>query len=307
MAAGNKLFQRYLWLVDTIYSAGEITREEIDRRWARSAYNDDKESCYTRRNFFRHRDAIYEMFGIDIACDKSRGNVYYIKNLGDLKDGGMRAWLIDTFAVSNMVNLAGGLQDRIEFEQIPEGSRYLSQIVSAMKESRKLMVTYQRFDRPEPHTFLLSPYSLKVSKQRWYMVGKPDDHPEETEPRVYALDRVKDMAITDKLYVMPRGFDVREFFRYQFGVDRSNRQAETIRIRVKSLTANYLRTLPIHSSQYEEERNEQYSIFRYELAPTYDFVQELRKHGPTLEVLAPESLRERMRKDAEECREMYGH
>ena len=37
----SKLFQRLIWLVDTIYSAGKITHDEIDRRWANSQYKDD--------------------------------------------------------------------------------------------------------------------------------------------------------------------------------------------------------------------------------------------------------------------------
>ena len=40
MSASNKLFQRMIWLVATFYSAGEITREEIDRRRVGSPYDE---------------------------------------------------------------------------------------------------------------------------------------------------------------------------------------------------------------------------------------------------------------------------
>ena len=40
MGAQNKLFTRMIWLIDTVYSAGHIKMAEIDRKWARSAYND---------------------------------------------------------------------------------------------------------------------------------------------------------------------------------------------------------------------------------------------------------------------------
>ena len=46
-------------------------------------------------------------------------------------------------------------------------------------------------------------------------------------------------------------------------------------------------TLPFHGSQFELERNDEYSIFGFYVAPTYDFIQELRKFGSTLEVLEP--------------------
>lgn len=49
MAAQNKLFQRQIWLVDTIYSAGEITREEIDCRWVGSPYDDERDTLQSAR------------------------------------------------------------------------------------------------------------------------------------------------------------------------------------------------------------------------------------------------------------------
>jgi predicted DNA-binding transcriptional regulator YafY len=60
-----------------------------------------------------------------------------------------------------------------------------------------------------------------------------------------------------------------------------------------------LRTLPLHASQTEIEHQEQYSIFRYNLVPAFEFKQELRKHGSVLEVLKPQWLRDEFRKDLE--------
>ena len=48
MASINQ-FKRYLWLVDVIYSAGEITREEIDRRWVGSPYDDERDTLQSAR------------------------------------------------------------------------------------------------------------------------------------------------------------------------------------------------------------------------------------------------------------------
>lgn len=304
MAAQNKLFQRLIWLVDTIYSAGQITREEIDRRWAQSAYNDMHESEYGERNFHRHRETIFELFGIEIVCNRTTRQ-YSIGSLGDAESDGVRAWLVNTFAIKNMVNIAGEMRDRIIFEQIPGGSQYLSLIVNAMKESKKLQVTYQGFYRSEPHTFLLAPYCLKIFKQRWYMVGKPDDHPEEKEPRVYALDRVHSINTTDQPFKLPKNFSTTKFFDGCFGVDRSQTQIQDIRIRTGAATANFIRTLPLHSSQQEVERTAEHSVFVFRLAPTYDFIQELRKHGPYLEVLEPAELREQFRQDLQSALEQY--
>lgn len=305
MAAQNKLFQRLIWLVDTIYSAGHITREEIDRRWMNSRYNDMKEDEYGERNFHRHRETIAELFGIDIVCNRTTKE-YSIEGLDDAKGKGIRTWLMNTFAINNVVNLSGGLQDRIIFEQIPEGARFLSTIVNAMREGRQLYASYQGFKRPEPHSFLLAPYCLKVFKQRWYLVGKPEDHTEEQEPRVYALDRMKELTQTDKTFRLPKDFKPSLFFRSQYGVDRSLCEAEKIVVRVTEYDANFLRSLPLHDSQTEMKTEDGFVYFCFYVAPTYDFEMELRKFGSNLEVIEPVSFRDKFREDAEKLKRMYG-
>ncbi len=101
------LFNRYIWLVDNIYRAGSrgITLDEINRRWERSQYNDDR-SAYPERTFHRHKNAIKEMFDIDIVCDK-RTKAYMIENADDIERGGVRSWLLNTFAMNNLINTTG--------------------------------------------------------------------------------------------------------------------------------------------------------------------------------------------------------
>ena len=303
MGAQNKLFHRLIWLIDTVYSAKRIKIGEIDKRWQRSHYN-DKHERYCDRTLRRHRETITELFGIEIACDDTT-NEYYIAEQGDIGGKGIRAWLVDTFAISNMVNLAGDMKNRIIFENIPEGSRFLSTIVSAMKEGRYLYATYQGFNRAEPHSFLLAPYCLRVNLQRWYLVGKPEDHPEETEPRVYALDRMKDLVQVDKPFELPKTFKAEEFFTNQYGIDRSITEPLDIRIKVNAYDAKFLRSLPLHHSQREVEQNDQYVTFTYRIAPTYDFIMELRKFGSKLEVLEPASLREKFKEEYAKLGEIY--
>lgn len=305
MAAQNKLFQRLIWLADTVYSAKHITMDEIDSRWSKSPYNNDHESRYGKRNFSRHKDTIHELFGIEIKCDRATNEYYIANDVSGKSASGMRGWIINTFALNNLTNISAGMRERVIFEEIPEGGRYLSTIVNAMKEGRRLVMSYQGFKRTEPHTFLLDPYCLKVFKQRWYLVGKPEDHQEEKEPRVYALDRVKDLAVTDKSFHLPAKFKPETFFENQFGVDRSKTKAERIRVKVEKFDANFLRSLPLHYTQKELERNDQFSVFEFTVAPTTDFILELRKFGPKLEVLAPQTLRDQFAEEVATLQKTY--
>ncbi|MBR5470297.1 MAG: hypothetical protein IKU78_07500 [Paludibacteraceae bacterium] len=94
------LLSRYIWLIDTIYSAGHISREEIDRRWCRSLLSNG-EMAIPERTFHRYKDAIQELFQINIAYSKLHG--YYIDNTNDLQRDELRKWMINTFAVNNLI------------------------------------------------------------------------------------------------------------------------------------------------------------------------------------------------------------
>lgn len=51
------LFNRYVWLVDTIYRAGHISFEEINEQWERSLLNDTGEEL-PLKTFHNHKNAI---------------------------------------------------------------------------------------------------------------------------------------------------------------------------------------------------------------------------------------------------------
>lgn len=298
------LFNRYIWLVDTIYRAGYISREEIDRRWARSQYNDLHEPGIPDRTFHRHKEAIRDIFDIEIRCDRRRGNLYYIANTEDLEQESMRQWLIGTFSVGTLLNESRDLHERILFEEVPSGQQYLVPIVEAMRESRTLEVRYWSFRNAGAFDCELEPFCVKLFRQRWYLVARCV---QTLNIRIYGLDRIQSLETTERHFHLPEDFDAREFFASSFGIIVDlQRPVERVRVRATSEQSNYLRTLPLHASQQEIERNETDSLFEYRLRPTFDFLQELRKYADAAEVLEPQWLRDRILTDALAVCRLYG-
>ena len=297
------LFNRYIWLVDNILRAGErgITFEEINRRWMRSQYNDTGDN-YPERSFHRHKNAIKEMFDIDIECDKRTG-CYTIANADDMNQGGVRTWLLNTFAVNNLINESHHLKRRILFEEIPSGQRFLTTIIEAMRDGLTVTLTYQSFNKDNPHTFEVHPYCVKVFKQRWYMVAYS---PYYNELRIYALDRVLEVETTETKFKLPKNFDAKEYFAEAFGIMIGHDcNVERVEVKVMNRQREYLRTLPLHPSQQEVETADDYSVFTFNLRPTFDFVQELRRYGSEAEVLAPQWLREEFAAEVMRMAKLY--
>ena len=290
------LFNRYVWLVDTIYRAGRITFEEINERWRRSSLNETGEEL-PLKTFHNHKNAIQQMFDINIECNRKGGYLYYIEHAEDMKRGGVRTWLLNTFAVNHLINESHHLKRRILFEEIPSGQRFLTRIIEAMRDSHTLEMSYQSFWNDTPHTFEVAPYCVKVFRQRWYVVAcsTSDDR-----LRIYALDRIQELSTSEHLFVLPADFDPQAYFADSFGVVvDGNCNPERIRVRVAGIQRQYIRTLPLHSTQKETEISEDSSVFEYHLRPTFDFLQELLSHAANtdgqIEVLEPQWLRAQMK------------
>ena len=157
------LFRCYIWLTETIYTAGYITRQEIDEKWARNtSLNHHNESRIPERTFHNWKNAIEDMFQIVIRCDRSCNRAYYIENRDDLKHDDVRAWMLNTFAVNTLINDSQDLKRQILFEQIPSGQRFLAPVIEAMRDKVVLRMTYQSFSKAHPSTFTVKPYCVKV-------------------------------------------------------------------------------------------------------------------------------------------------
>ena len=290
----------YFWLIDTIAS-GNLTRDDINRRWAHCRYNDNHEEEFPERKFHRYKEEIQEIFDVDIRCSKSRGNIYYIENKDDIS-GGTRQWFLNAMAVHSMMDQAKDITDCVLYEDIPEGTQYLSLIVDAIRHRTQLQLTYHSFNRQEQYELTLSPYCLKVFKQRWYVAGCPSTHPNET--RIYALDRVQTMRPSDQTFIYPKKFDAKAFFAPYYGVFRNATPTKVI-IEATPASTQFLRLLPLHDSQKELRQFHGNTFFEYYIAPTLDFIQELRTHGTDIRVREPEELVAIFRNEAQKAYEMY--
>lgn len=295
------LFNRYIWLVDTIYRSKEISYEEINEKWTRSTMSDGED--LPLRTFHNHRKAVQEIFDINIGCNKRNGYVYYIENVEDIKKGGIRNWLLNTFAVNNLINESHHLKQRILFEEIPSGQRFLTPIIEAMRDNFSVEITYQSFGKDKSSTFCINPYCLKVFKQRWYVVA---DDEKGNGVKIYALDRIHALQITDNAFVYPKDFAAKEYFEHSFGIMvDEDFDVEVIKIKAFGSKRKYIEVLPLHHTQEEIERTDSYSVFSYYLRPSYDFSHELLSHGSEIEVLSPEWLRKDIKETIEEMLSLY--
>ena len=296
----TELLQKYIWLIQTFIRAGEngLSLGQISGRW-----EDRFDSPYSRRTFNNHREAVEEVFGIRIECNRST-NRYYIPFTEDITDDNAEtAWLINTFTVNNMLALGRErLSGRISVEDIPSGHRNLTSIMEAMTENREIRITYQKYTRAEADSYTLRPYALKEFAKRWYVVA----HCLERDSiRVYGLDRIQDLQVTSEAFKMPKNFDVDELFSTSFGIYIPEEKGRTITFRTTPTEARFLRDLPVHTSQKEIASDSDSVTFSIFVCPNKALIMEFCKYGSGLEVISPEDVRNKVAEEHRKAAEKY--
>ena len=295
--------------MDTIHKAGRITFAEIQEKWLRSDMSEGVELA--RSTFNRHKDAIQDMFGIYIECDRQNGYKYNIGNDEVLRDDSVQNWILSTLSVNNVISESLSLQNRILLQSVPAEDGYLGMVIDAMKKSVRIAVDYRKYGTDSPNHLNFEPYCLKLFKQRWYILGHfhrdaTEEKPEADYFGVFSFDRIINMKLTDVKFRIDPDFDAQEYFNECYGVlVGDDTRPERIVIRAYGYERYYLRDLPIHKSQYEIGRGENFADFEFYLRPTIDFSGHLLSRGSLIKVLQPQWLADEIHGMHQEAAAMY--
>lgn len=284
-------FKRYIWLLDTIQRFGRITLKDLKAKWEKSSVNDEGKPL-AERTFANYRANIEQIFNIEIACDRAT-NEYYIVNETDLGGNAIRDWMLNSLTLRNMLNESAGLHERLIIEDVPSSHRFLTVIIDAIRDNRRMCISYKGYNMSDYQDMFIHPYCLRLFKRRWYIVAYSEYS---KGNRLFMLDRARSVEVLTDSFTMPEDFDAEEYFNNIYGVRQTDKSEITkIVLKVNANRCDLLRNLPLHPSQKEIETTPEYSIFKVELKPNFDLKQELISYLDALEVLEPVSLRDELR------------
>lgn len=294
---------KYVWVVNTLHKAGlrGISLTDLNEKWLDTDYSRGQQ--IPRQTFNRWKNELVELFGVLIECKRAGGYRYYISNPDVLAEGGLSKWLLDTYTTGSTLSNRMSLKDRILVEDVPSSHYFLEDIIEAMQHNRVLHITYKGFNKDKSHSFDVEPYCVKMFQRRWYLLARS---PYYDKILLYGVDRIEDLHTTDKPFTLPDDFDARTYFSTFFGIvlDESV-PVQRIVLRANCYHKNYMRTLPLHSSQRELCDDDDTADFELRLRPTYDFCMELLRVSNMVEVIEPQSMRKVMHNWVKEIWNLY--
>lgn len=201
--------RRYIWLIDIVRSAGPdgITYEEINRKWNRSALNEDGKD-WPKRTFFQNINDIRDEFDIEITCDR-RDNKYYIEE--EFSDyGSIRSTLVDAMVLKNAVTEMPAMKSRILLSQ-RFSHENLGIITHAIQQNT--VIRFRHLEKDINGKIIVDdvlefePYGLTYVLE-WFAVGRVV---QDSQVHIFALRYMTEFSNVDRNFVSPEDFDLHFF------------------------------------------------------------------------------------------------
>ncbi|WP_284650746.1 helix-turn-helix transcriptional regulator [Flavobacterium terrisoli] len=191
-------------------------------------------------------------------------------------------------------NISNNLKELFERETFLETEKHLPlkgielipDILHAIHNCNLLMIEYQRFDGDEIKTHEFKPILLKEDKQMWYIVGMNVKY---EKIMTLALDRIKSLNITKENFEAIN-FNSVEYFKYSFGITVPEEEPIDVIISFTPSQGNYIRTLPIHSTQEILIDNTKEFKIQIRVIPSYEFYSKIRSYGEQAKIISPPTV-----------------
>ena len=296
--------QRYAWVVELLLRRKSLSIREINDAWSRSSLVEFPDEKMNRKSWYKCFDDICIIYGIIIEGEKKGGlSRWHIMNPEFLQENNVEAWMLACMAHRNLLVECLGMYHRVDIEGFPSENGMLKPIALAMKEKRKMEITYRRYGNSQPKEYVVEPYFIKTYNHRFYVVCKS----EKGDFLVFSFDRILSTKMLEAHFVYPSELSAQEFFDESFGVmiPPEDVKAKKIVIRAKGDAGYYLQDVPLHKSQKLIGQGDGYADFSIRIKPTDDFIGAILQQADRLEIISPKEVRQRIKDKLKDTLKAY--
>ncbi len=202
----------------------------------------------------------------------------------------------------------GRLREQWHFGTEPAASTFAPEVfdtlVTALNEGRPVHIAYESAHASDaPRTRTISPMVMAAPDGSWRCVAYC--HYREA-PRDFTLSRIDEITVLEDAVGVdpPADFDPDLYFRERFGA--LGGEPKVVRLLVEPDAARFFREKDYHRSQVtEEEREDGRLVVSFEVAGLEDMAAWVRSWGPSVIVLDPLELAERIAREAHQVAARY--
>ncbi|MGD2099466.1 MAG: transcriptional regulator [Desulfobacterales bacterium] len=176
----------------------------------------------------------------------------------------------------------------------------IDRISQALVDRQMVEIDYYTMSRKKRTRRKVAPYKIWLFDGAFYLVGHCGLR---EDIRIFALDRIKSLRLTDEAFEIPDDFRVEDFMQPSFGVFHGKPQP--VRVRFAPEIAGYIKEKTWHSTQKIKPQNDGSVIFEARVAGTDEIKYWLLSWGGKAEVLSPSTLRDEILAEAKAMQHTY--
>jgi len=232
---------------------------------------------------------------IELEDGEATALLFYAKTMNQYRDYPIfKEMSVAIRKVIDSSNVSDELKELFEKDSLLEtekhepinGIELITDILHAINSRNTLIIEYQKFDGDKIKTHEYNPVLLKEDKQIWYIIGENTKY---GSFMTLALDRIKSLTVSEKTFDAIE-FNSDQYFKHSFGVTISNEEPVNVIISFTPFQGNYLRTLPIHSTQKILVDDENEFKIQITVIPSYEFYSKIRSYGEQAKIISPSNI-----------------
>jgi len=180
----------------------------------------------------------------------------------------------------------------LQFEQRDDfrGLEWLALLWNALQRGLVVSFRYQNYADGPNEMRLVEPGLLFEYRNRWYIDGYDLNR---QAGRTFGLDRISDLVLISQAIQSDRNIDYQTNRRHVIGVTSPpDAPVERVVLRFAKPEAEYVRSLPLHSSQEIVQETANYLDVKLHVVLNHELEREVLAYGEYVTVLKPETLRE---------------
>lgn len=316
-------FRPYPTLEDLQYACEEALYGSSNERISRSTIEKDLKAMRNEEElgYFApikyskaHNGYFYEQEGYTIrdislsdeeqeAIKLAAATLFQFRDLAMFKDFGSAIRKI-----FDRLNISPQMQDEaverhVQFETTPEaeGSHLLPELLGAIKHRQEVRFRHRSFLDGTASERTLHPYLLKEYRNRWYVIGRDT---ERNDTRTFGLDRISDLAISEKFFSVHEDFDPEALFRHSFGITAGGKPTQVV-LRFGQRQGQFVRSQPLHPTQEVISEDEQGITVRIAVILSAELTMTILSYGDSVEVISPADLRQKVASTLQSAWEQY--
>ena len=187
-----------------------------------------------------------------------------------------------------------------DFEKI---EKQYNTIVDAMDGKQEIEMVYKGMHGQKETKRQIAPYGLFYSNGMWYVLAYCNMR---NEIRSFALDCINEFKITNTPYVIPKDFNMDDYFKPSWHIMRYGKPIE-VSLRFSKDVARWIKRRKWHPDQIIKERKDGSIIFKVKLQGTKELKWWTYHWAPYCEILSPPELRKEAKEEIRKLGRVYAN